>query len=350
MKIPQPRKLPSGSWFVRVTINGEVISITKPTEKEAIAEAMALKAGTKKAKKVPATLTLSKAIDHYIERRMNIISPSTIRGYRGIQNQRFQAYMKTDLSRMTKEKWQRAVNQEAKLCSPKTLKNAWGFIASVLQEETGERYTVALPQKIDRPMGFLDHDQIPKFMAAIKGDIAEIPALLALSSLRQSEILGLRWESVDFENGVIRIVETAVRSEDGSLVHKPTTKNSKSRRTIPMMQPLREALERADQTTEYVVNIRETAIRRHYKLACEKAGVPYVRAHGLRHSFASLACYLGMNEETTMAIGGWADYGTMKKIYTHVSDADLIKDSGRMLNFYSKPEQEDEQSNQEAAL
>ena len=132
MKIPQPRKLPSGSWFVRVTIDGKVISITKPTEKEAIAEAVALKAGMKKAKKAPASMTLSKAIDHYIERRQNIISPSTIRGYRGIQTQRFQSYMNTDLSRMTKDKWQRAVNQEAKLCSPKTLKNAWGFIGSVL--------------------------------------------------------------------------------------------------------------------------------------------------------------------------------------------------------------------------
>ena len=343
MKIPKARKLPSGSWFVRVTVDGKVISITKPTEKEAIAEAMAIKAGTKKAQKAPTAMTLSKAIDRYIERRMNIISPSTIRGYRCIQRQRFQAYMKTEISRMNKEKWQRAVNQEARLCSSKTLKNAWGFISSVLAEETGERYTVALPQKIDRPMGFLDHDQIPKFMEAIKGDIAEIPALLALSSLRQSEILGLRWENVDFENGVIRIMETAVRDENGVLVHKPTTKNSASRRTIPMMQPLREALERADQTTEYVVNIRENTIRKHYKRACENAGVPYVRAHGLRHSFASLACHLGMNEETTMAIGGWADYGTMKKIYTHVSDADLIKDSGRMLNFYSKPEQEDDE-------
>ena len=343
MKIPKARKLPSGSWFVRVTVDGKVISITKPTEKEAVAEAVAIKAGTKKANKAPAALTLSRAIDHYIDRRVNIISPSTIRGYRCIQTQRFQAYMKTEISRMTKEKWQRAVNQEAKLCSPKTLKNAWGFISSVLAEETGERYTVALPQKIDRPMGFLDHDQIPKFMEAIKGDIAEIPALLALSSLRQSEILGLRWENVDFDNGVIRIMETAVRNENGELVHKPTTKNSASRRTVPMMQPLREALERADRTTEYVVNIRENAIRHHYKLACQKAGVPYVRAHGLRHSFASLACHLGMNEETTMAIGGWADYGTMKKIYTHVSDADLIKDSGRMLNFYSQPDQEEDE-------
>lgn len=343
MKIPKARKLPSGSWFVRVTVDGKVISITKPTEKEAVAEAVAIKAGTKKAQKAPAAMTLSKAIDRYIERRMNIISPSTIRGYRCIQRQRFQAYMKTEISRMNKEKWQRVVNQEAKLCSPKTLKNAWGFISSVLAEETGERYTVALPQKIDRPMGFLDHDQIPKFMEAIKGDIAEIPALLALSSLRQSEILGLRWVNVDFENGVIRIMETAVRDENGVLVHKPTTKNSASRRTIPMTKPLREALERADQSTEYVVNIRENTIRKHYKLACVKAGVPYVRAHGLRHSFASLACHLGMNEETTMAIGGWADYGTMKKIYTHVSDADLIKDSGRMLNFYSQPEQEDDE-------
>lgn len=46
---------------------------------------------------------------------------------------------------MTPEQWQRAVNLEAKTRSAKTLKNAWGFVSSVIEEATGKR----------SPFGFL---------------------------------------------------------------------------------------------------------------------------------------------------------------------------------------------------
>ena len=88
MKVPKARKLPSGSWFCRVRVNGQDIGITRPTEKEAIAEAMAIKAGTKAAAK-SGRKTLTEAIDNYIAVRENVLSPSTIRGYRAIQNGRF---------------------------------------------------------------------------------------------------------------------------------------------------------------------------------------------------------------------------------------------------------------------
>ena len=78
MKTPTARKLPSGSWFVRVTVDGETISITRPTEKEALAEAMALKARMKEAKKQPKRISLRKAAEAYIEARSSVLSPSTI--------------------------------------------------------------------------------------------------------------------------------------------------------------------------------------------------------------------------------------------------------------------------------
>lgn len=334
MKIPEPRKLPSGSWNVRIMIDGESYSITKPTKKACLAEAAALKTGMKKVKQVQTGRTLDAAINRYIEQRQNILSPSTVAGYRRIQRQRFQSSMHLDVHKTTPDQWQRIVNREAKLCSPKTLKNSWGFIASVIAEETGERIRVTLPQKIDNSKGYLKYDEIPLFLAALEGDVAYIPALLALSSLRMSEVLGLRWDAVDLKNGVLYIRETAVRDEHGELIRKKATKNSTSRRTVPIIQPLQEALEAEDRTGEYVVNITEGTIRRHYKEASERAGVPYVGAHGLRHSFASLACHLGMREETAMQVGGWADYHTMKKIYTHVTAEDIVQDSDLLLEFY----------------
>ena len=51
MKTPKAKKLPSGSWYVRVRIDGQDVSITRPTEKEALAEAMAVKAGLSRHKK-----------------------------------------------------------------------------------------------------------------------------------------------------------------------------------------------------------------------------------------------------------------------------------------------------------
>lgn len=335
MKIPTPKQLPSGSWHLRIKIDGKSHSITSPTEKACLAEYMALKAGTKKRSRQSAgSLTLTKAIDRYIERRQNILSPSTIAGYRRIQSQRFKTSMPLRISQVKPEQWQRIVNREARLVSPKTLKNAWCFVAGVLYEFTGERPKVTLPQKIDNSMGFLKPTEIQPFLDALAGDAALIPALLALSSLRQSEILGLRWDAVDLKQDVLYIRETAVRDEDGKLARKKATKNASSRRTVPIIKPLHDALAAADRRGDYVVTITEGTIRRHYQTAAARAGVPYVGAHGLRHSFASLACHLGLREETAMAIGGWADYHTMKKIYTHTTEEDLIADSTLLLNFF----------------
>jgi hypothetical protein len=49
MKTPKARKLDSGSWFCRVMVDGKTFCITRDTEKAAIAEAMAIKAGMKAA-------------------------------------------------------------------------------------------------------------------------------------------------------------------------------------------------------------------------------------------------------------------------------------------------------------
>ncbi|MGN0386293.1 MAG: hypothetical protein ACI4EX_10470 [Lachnospiraceae bacterium] len=118
MKIPTPRKLPSGSWFVRVQVDGKTIPITKPTKKEAEQEAMALKSKAKHAA-LSSDKTLSQAIDDYISARENVLSPSTIAGYRKIQKLRFQNAMGKKVNDITSEKWQGYINAESKKFPPK---------------------------------------------------------------------------------------------------------------------------------------------------------------------------------------------------------------------------------------
>ena len=62
MKTPKAKRLPSGSWTCRVRIDGQDISITKPTEKEAVAAAMAIKAGLVQVTKTPIADKISQRV------------------------------------------------------------------------------------------------------------------------------------------------------------------------------------------------------------------------------------------------------------------------------------------------
>ena len=335
MKIPKARQLPSGKWFCRVRIDGQDIAITRDTEKEAVAEAMAVKAGIKDAAKKPKRKTLTTAIDEYIDARRNIISPSTIRGYRIIQDNRFQSMMSKDIFLITQEQWQRAVNAEARLVNAKTLTNSWRFVASVIHEATGNTFSIKLPQIVRNERPWLTPDQIHVFVQAVKGTSIEIPALLALSSLRCSEVLDLKWENVDLDRSIITICGSAVYDAEGKLIHKKENKNSTSRRIVPIIPPLHAALSLAPRKGEYIVNYSSNWIYKSINKLCAENNLPEVGIHGLRHSFASLAFHLNMPEKVAMQIGGWANDATMKRIYTHLSQASVNKHAEAFTAFFS---------------
>lgn len=338
MKVPKARRLPSGSWFCRVRINGKDIPITRNTEKEAVAEAMAIKTGLLDAKKHSSKKTVTQAIDDYIEIRKNVLSPSTIRGYRGIQRNRFRQLMNQTIGDISQDQWQRAVSLEAREVNAKTLTNSWRFIASVITETTGQRINIRLPQVIPNERPWLSPEQIQIFVVAIKSTNIEIPALLALSGLRRSELLNLRWVDVDLKNDVLHINGSAVINEQHKLIRKQETKNKTSRRTVPLIPPLKTALEECAKAEEYVVNMAPYTIYRNINKICKANHLPEVGIHGLRHSFASLAFHLQMPERIAMEIGGWANDQTMHKIYTHLAQEDLKKHAQSFTRFFDKSE------------
>ena len=337
MKIPKARQLPSGAWFCRVRIDGKDIGITRPTEKEAIAEAVSIKAGIKVAEeRKRQKLTLAEALDDYIEKRKGFKSPSTIYAYESYRTQRFQSMMYANIHTTTDDQWQAAIRRESKGLSPKYIKNVWMLISAAIYEATGRRPKVTLPEKEVNERPYLDPDQIELFVKAIAGDTVEIPALLELSSLRRSEMLALKPEHIDLKNGVIYVRGAKVAGEGGKLVHKKQNKNDSSRRTVPIIPPLKAALEKTTFRGEYVVNLTGGWIGTRINQICQAHGLPKVGNHGLRHSFASLAYHLQIPEKIAMEIGGWADDGTMHKIYTHLAQKDIAKRAKDFCDFFDK--------------
>ena len=84
-----------------------------------------------------------------------------------------------------------------------------------------------------------------------------------------------------------------------------------------------------------VVSCDPYTIWRTINKICERNGLPKVGIHGLRHSFVSLAYHLDVPEKIVMEIGGWSDYQTMRKIYTHIAKSDISKYTDQFKLFFS---------------
>ncbi|WP_251447137.1 site-specific integrase [Vermiculatibacterium agrestimuris] len=347
MKVPKARKLPSGKWFIQLRLGGESIPVSARTEKECTRQAQLIKSEYLAGKRAPAAPdeeepeklpTLAEAIESYMESRSNILSPATIRGYEGIKRNRFKGLMDRSLSDITEDDYMAACNAEARLCGAKTLKNAWGLVKSVVKAEAGITMPeIPLPQVVPNARDFLDADDIPKFIAAVHGSKYEIPFLLALSSLRRSEIMALRWENVDLPHRRIKVKGAAVPDKNHKLVQKAENKNRSSTRIIPILiDELHAALAAAEQPSGPVVTCGPDAIRRALHKICEANKLPSVTLHGLRHSFASLAYHLKVPEQITMEIGGWSDNQTMRKIYTHIAQSDIKRYEKAFEGFFKK--------------
>lgn len=339
MYIPEPKETPSG-WRIQLRINGQSIPVLADTPKECKRQAALIKAQAQAAGKPvkKCDLTLSQAIDAYIAERSNTLSPSTVRGYRIIQRTRFQSTMPRVLSRISPSEWRGIVNDELGIVSRKTVKNAWAFIKSVLSAQgidVDNAVKVSQPRK-KRDANWLEPDEIKKFVAAAADDPLCVPMLLALMSMRISEIDALRWENIDPHADFIHTTGARIRNENNEYVLKAEQKNVESDRNVPLLIPeLRAAILRDWKPEGKVLSVSQTTLRCAVERTCARAGVKRVTVHQLRHSFASLSAHLRIPAEISMEIGGWNNDKIMKEIYTHIARCDIERYKNEMWNFYN---------------
>lgn len=332
IKVPKPRQLKSGAWNIELRAEGQ--SITEPTEAACIAKARAIRAGFIETRKKHESLTLKAAIDKFISSRNNVLSPSTIRGYMYIRNNRLADASDKDI--YTYDDWQTVINEDAAKFSPKTMKNTWGFICSVLKENGVQPPKVTLPQVVPHELPWLDYKQIKLFLKAIRGSDCEIGALLALHSLRRSEVLAITPQKIT--DNVIHVQGSRVFDENDKLIEKDTNKNPSSHRDVEIVIPRLSELVKnyTGSPDEPYVICNPNTLWAQINSICKANGLPEVGVHGLRRSFASLAYHLGWSERRTMATGGWSDLTTIHKIYIKLSEADEKKDIKKMQEYYKE--------------
>ena len=342
MEIPEPKKTPTG-WRIQLRINGQSIPIMADTPKECRRKAALVKAEAQNSAKPvkKCDLTLTQAIDAYISERSNTLSPSTIRGYRIIQKHRFSSTMNRPLCKISPTEWRSILNDELSVASRKTVKNGWGLVKSVLTAHgisVDDSILVSNPRK-RRDANWLEPDEIKKFVAAAADDPLCVPMLLALMSMRMSEIDALRWENIDPNSDIIHTAGARVLDENNEYVIKSEQKNAESDRSVPLLIPELRAAIRHDRKPEgKVLTCSQATLRNAVSRVCDRAGVKRVTVHQLRHSFASLSAHLRIPAEISMEIGGWSNDKIMKEIYTHIARSDIERYKNEMWRFYNSSE------------
>lgn len=338
MKVPEPRKLKSGTWFIQLRLGGESIPVSALTRSDCIKQAQLIKAQHRAdahETKYKTDKTARDLMSDYIDSIRKTASPSTIRGYATIRDHRFSSIANKPVDKI--KNWQRVIDTEADLASAKTLKNAWSFLQTSMRHAGMTPPDVRLPQLVPPDPLWLEPDEVLRFVELVHGKPFEIAALLALHGLRRSEILAITYGKVDLTANTITVHGAAVMGEDNVLVHKQTNKNASSHRVVPIMIPaLASAIRSAPphQPDDLIYTFHANTLRIQINQLCLNNGLPQVGVHGLRHSFASLAFYLGLPEQETMELGGWADYHTMHNIYTHLAAAARLKSQNKMAAFF----------------
>ncbi len=319
------QKLDSGSYRARVNMgNGKYKSFTGKDKRDVQLRAAQFEAQIKVERSCEnpyAAMTLSEAMEKYIESKENILSPKTVREYKQLKKKYLLKLQNLSLYDITQSDIQVAINIESANHAPKTVRNIHGLLSSTLKMFRPEmRLTTTLPQKIKPDIVIPEENDIVALFNQVYNTEIEIPVLLAaVCGMRQSEISALRWNSVDFQKGVISINAAKVLDENNKYVEK-VTKSTSGKRTIKMLPQMKEALARHyDPQKEFVTDLKSNNIYKHYKRALKKCcpNKNYT-FHELRHYAASVMIMLGIPLKYIADYLGHETEDMVKRVYGHI--------------------------------
>ena len=219
---------------------------------------------------------------------------------------------------------------------------------------------VERPRKEKYHAAIYNDQELDTLFKVVKGKKIELAIILgAFYGLRRSEVVGLKWDAIDFERKTLTIKHTVTEvTLDGKVlvVDKERTKTKASHRTLPLVAPFEELLYRmkADQErnrklcggvycTKYLdfiyvdelgERIKPNYITQHFSIVIKNNGLKKIRFHDLRHSCASLLYANGVSLKEIQEWLGHSDISTTSNIYTHLDYSTKISSANAILNVF----------------
>ena len=220
--------------------------------------------------------------------------------------------------------------------SAKTVRNIHQILSSALKLAQEQRLILtnpaegcALPRVEHQEMKTLTTVQLASFFReARESGVFELYYLELATGLRRGELLGLKWEDIDLERGNLR-VRRQVSRINGEVVEAPL-KTKNAYRTLPLAEDtvsvLREQRRKVGNSPWVFPSpnggpISPDSVLHMLHRVLKRAGLPKVRFHDLRHTFATLALQNGVDVKTVSGMLGHFSAGFTLDTYAHITSA-----------------------------
>ena len=225
--------------------------------------------------------------------------------------------------------------KQPKGLSAKSVRNINQIISSAMKLAVMQKLILfnptegcVMPRLEKQEMKTLSTEHLSAFLQEAKNSgVYELYYLDLATGLRRGELLGLKWDDIDLDMGVIRIKRQIGRVE--GIVQELPLKTKNAYRTISIGPDAVEMLKgmKENKASDYVFPsptggpISPDSIMNMLRRVLKRAGLPAIRFHDLRHTFATLALQNGVDIKTVSGMLGHFSAGFTLDTYAHVTTA-----------------------------
>lgn len=208
---------------------------------------------------------------------------------------------------------------------------------------------VQMPREAEKFVGNTLEEEAKEALSAAQEEGEPMYAIVILGmvyGLRRSEMCGLRWKDIDFENGYIHVCNIVVKGKSGH-IEEESTKTEKSNRylpligfTIPYFRDLLQQQISSGSKCDKVCQLSDGSpvlpdyITHKYKEFLAAHNLPDIRVHDMRHTAASLLAAHDATPQQAQEFLGHENISTALDIYTHCLDESKRKTADIMDKIY----------------
>lgn len=289
----------------------------------------------------PGRLTVGQFLDHWLTNSVEpSLSPGTHTRYKGIVENHLKPFVgwmrltmlePVHVEKLYADMAKAGASLRSQELAGVTLGKALKAAVKLKLRTTNPARDVDKPRPEKRELHVWDKSQVDAFLKAAKPDRLYALYVLAIATgMRAGELLGLEWGDVDFENAAVTVQRTLEDIAGHPRVKEPKTRKSRRRIDLPpfavkALHEHRKAMLAegyaaapvfCDSQGGYLR--KQNVTRRSFHPAIEKAGVPRIRFHDLRHTAATLLLLAGENPKVVSERLGHATVAITLDVYSHV--------------------------------
>lgn len=278
--------------------------------------------------------TVLQAMDKYIADRENVLSPSTVKSYEQVK-QYFKDIHNMSALDVRSDDVQPIVNAMAVEVSGKTIKNRVSLLLSALEYVGNDRkFKLRYPQTIKPKTQSPESDEVKQLLREADEELKIAICLSAFSTLRRSEICGLKYSDILRDIKKVDVHRARVIGKDKKWYYKEFPKNSGSIRAVTLPPEVLELIPDGD-PDEYIIKCNPDNITKHFVKLRDKLGIT-CRFHDLRHYAATFRSELRIPSKYIEEDGGWSNESrVLRNVYDNKLESSRRKYAKQVNDFIS---------------